>query len=56
MHTTAEVAEAFGVTQERVRQIEAKFLALLRHPMFVGEDILARPHSPRSTNRLSARR
>jgi DNA-directed RNA polymerase sigma subunit (sigma70/sigma32) len=32
MHTTAEVAEAFGVTQERVREIEAKFLALQRHP------------------------
>ena len=31
-HTLEEVGRAFGVTRERVRQIEAKSLAKLRHP------------------------
>jgi len=31
--TLEEVGRAFGVTRERVRQIEAKSLAKLRHPM-----------------------
>ncbi|MGH3096835.1 MAG: RNA polymerase sigma factor RpoD [Streptosporangiales bacterium] len=32
MHTLEEVGRAFGVTRERIRQIEAKSLAKLRHP------------------------
>jgi RNA polymerase primary sigma factor len=31
-HTLEEVGEAYGVTRERIRQIEAKALARLRHP------------------------
>jgi RNA polymerase primary sigma factor len=31
-HTLQDVGEAFGVTRERIRQIEAKALAKLRHP------------------------
>lgn len=31
-HTLGEVGKAFGVTRERIRQIEAKALARLRHP------------------------
>jgi RNA polymerase primary sigma factor len=31
-HTLEEVGRAFGVTRERIRQIEAKTLAKLRHP------------------------
>ncbi|MGH8868985.1 MAG: RNA polymerase sigma factor RpoD [Actinomycetes bacterium] len=31
-HTLEEVGQVFGVTRERVRQIEAKTLAKLRHP------------------------
>jgi RNA polymerase primary sigma factor len=31
-HTLAEVGKAFGVTRERIRQIEAKALEKLRHP------------------------
>jgi RNA polymerase primary sigma factor len=30
--TLQEVGEKFGVTRERIRQIEAKALAKLRHP------------------------
>jgi len=33
MRTLEEVGRVFGVTRERVRQIEAKTLAKLRHPM-----------------------
>jgi RNA polymerase primary sigma factor len=39
MHTLAEVAETFGVTKERVGQIEAKFVAHLRHPMPSPPDV-----------------
>ena len=31
-HTLQDVGEAFGVTRERIRQIEAKALEKLRHP------------------------
>jgi RNA polymerase primary sigma factor len=31
--TLEEVGKEFGVTRERIRQIEAKTLAKLRHPM-----------------------
>lgn len=33
MRTLEEVGKVFGVTRERIRQIEAKTLAKLRHPM-----------------------
>jgi RNA polymerase primary sigma factor len=33
MRTLEEVGREFGVTRERVRQIEAKTLAKLRHPI-----------------------
>ncbi|MHB1924069.1 MAG: sigma-70 family RNA polymerase sigma factor, partial [Acidimicrobiales bacterium] len=33
MRTLEEVGRVFGVTRERIRQIEAKTLAKLRHPM-----------------------
>ncbi len=33
-HTLEEVGQAFGVTRERVRQIEAKALRKLRHPHY----------------------
>jgi RNA polymerase primary sigma factor len=33
IRTLEEVGRAFGVTRERIRQIEAKTLAKLRHPM-----------------------
>jgi RNA polymerase primary sigma factor len=32
-HTLAEVGKIFGVTRERIRQIEAKALSKLRHPL-----------------------
>jgi RNA polymerase primary sigma factor len=31
-HTLEQVGQAFGVTRERIRQIEAKALRKLRHP------------------------
>ena len=31
-HTLGEVGQSFGVTRERIRQIEAKALLKLRHP------------------------
>ncbi len=36
-HTLEEVGQVFGVTRERVRQIEAKTLAKLRHPQFATQ-------------------
>jgi RNA polymerase primary sigma factor len=36
MHTLEEVGRAFGVTRERIRQIEAKTLAKLRNPARSG--------------------
>ena len=33
MRTLEEVGREFGVTRERIRQIESKTLAKLRHPM-----------------------
>jgi RNA polymerase primary sigma factor len=36
-HTLEEVGQVFGVTRERVRQIEAKTLAKLRHPTYAGQ-------------------
>jgi RNA polymerase primary sigma factor len=35
-HTLEEVGRAFGVTRERIRQIEAKALGRLRHPSRSG--------------------
>lgn len=31
--TLSEIAEVYGVTRERIRQIEAKTMSKLRHPM-----------------------
>ncbi len=39
VHTVEEVTGMFGVTRERVRQIEAKFLAHLRNPMPSPPDV-----------------
>ncbi|HLI25086.1 MAG TPA: sigma-70 family RNA polymerase sigma factor, partial [Acidimicrobiales bacterium] len=36
MRTLEEVGHEFGVTRERIRQIESKTLAKLRHPMRSG--------------------
>jgi RNA polymerase primary sigma factor len=36
MRTLEEVGKEFGVTRERIRQIESKTLAKLRHPMHSG--------------------
>ena len=36
MRTLEEVGREFGVTRERIRQIESKTLAKLRHPMHSG--------------------
>jgi len=33
MRTLEEVGKEFGVTRERIRQIESKTLAKLRHPI-----------------------
>jgi RNA polymerase primary sigma factor len=33
VHTLEDVGLAFGVTRERIRQIEAKALRKLRHPL-----------------------
>ena len=33
VRTLEEVGKVFGVTRERIRQIESKTLAKLRHPM-----------------------
>lgn len=40
-HTTEEIGEAFGITQERVRQLVARAMAKLRWPSLdTGEDEL----------------
>ncbi len=36
-HTLEEVGKEFGVTRERIRQIEAKALKALRHPARIGQ-------------------
>ena len=36
-HTLEEVGRAFGVTRERIRQIESKTLAKLRAPARAGQ-------------------
>jgi RNA polymerase primary sigma factor len=36
-HTLEEVGQKFGVTRERIRQIEAKALRKLRHPSRSGQ-------------------
>ena len=36
-HTLEEIGQVFGVTRERVRQIEAKTLAKLRQPTFAQQ-------------------
>ena len=36
-HTLEEVGKEFGVTRERIRQIEAKALRALRHPARIGQ-------------------
>src|SRR5262245_32158102 len=36
-HTLEEVGKVFGVTRERIRQIEAKALGKLRHPSHAGK-------------------
>jgi RNA polymerase primary sigma factor len=33
VHTLEEVGQSFGVTRERIRQIESKTLQKLRHPV-----------------------
>ena len=35
-HTLEEVGQVFAVTRERIRQIEAKALRKLRHPLRSG--------------------
>jgi DNA-directed RNA polymerase sigma subunit (sigma70/sigma32) len=30
-HTSADVVDAFGISRERMRQVEVKFLAFLGH-------------------------
>ena len=42
-HTLEEVGKEFGVTRERIRQIEAKALRKLRHPSRAGQLRNARP-------------
>jgi RNA polymerase primary sigma factor len=37
LHTLDEIGHAFGLTRERIRQIEAKSLAKLRHPSRAGK-------------------
>jgi DNA-directed RNA polymerase sigma subunit (sigma70/sigma32) len=37
-HTLEEVAEKLNVTRERVRQIEQKTLAIIRHPRNKHDD------------------
>jgi len=39
-HTLEEIGEIFGLTRERIRQIEAKILRQLRHPYYRLSDFL----------------
>ena len=41
--TLEEVGQEFGVTRERIRQIEAKALRKLRHTFFMGVDGIEPP-------------
>ncbi len=49
--TLDQVGEVFGVTRERVRQIEAKAIRKLRHPSIIG-DLVIYEEEARNRNKL----
>ena len=56
-HTLEEVGKQFDVTRERIRQIEAKALRKLRHPVALGKAAqLPRRRGVVSPRRCAARR